>query len=248
MTKIPSSHLMLRPIGAAAIAAVLCLACADTDGSRSASTGSRGRVVGVPPSVLNPTWLDGRRRFQVASLDSFQVFHDFAFSDRVAQSGIQFRNKVVIEAAKGYKAIHYDHGNGVIIADVDGDGLYDIYFVTQVGGNELWKNVGGGSFENVTDRAGVAVAAAISITASFADIDNDGDADLYVTTLRSGNRLFENDGSGKFTDITAQSGLGYQGHSSSAVFFDYDRDGLLDVFLAVVGVYTRDSLITVTAA
>jgi len=239
---------MLRPVGAAAVVAVLCLACADTDGSRSAATGSRGRVVGVPPSVLNPTWLDGRRRFQLASLDSFQVFHDFAFSDQVAQSGIQFRNKVVIEAAKGYKAIHYDHGNGVVIADVDGDGLYDIYFVTQVGGNELWKNVGGGRFENVTDQAGVAVAAVISITASFADIDNDGDADLYVTTLRSGNRLFENDGSGKFTDITAQSGLGYQGHSSSAVFFDYDRDGLLDVFLTVVGVYTRDSLITVTAA
>ena len=68
----------------------------------------------------------------------------------------------------------------------------------------------------------------------------------YVTTVRHGNVLFENDGTGAFEDITESSGLGYSGHSSSAVFFDYDRDGLLDLFLTNVGQYTTEDEIEVT--
>ena len=83
------------------------------------------------------------------------------------------------------------------------------------------------------------------MTASFADIDNDGDADLYVTNVRGDNVLLENDGMGKFTDITRTSGLGYNGHSSAAVFFDYNRDGLLDLFLVNVGIYTTNQTATV---
>jgi hypothetical protein len=80
----------------------------------------------------------------------------------------------------------------------------------------------------------------VSVAASFADVDNDGDADLYVTTVRTGNVLFVNDGRGRFRDVTAEAGVGYVGHSSAAVFFDYDRDGLLDLFLVNVGKYTTE--------
>ena len=153
------------------------------------------------------------------------MFHDFQFTDRIADSGITFRHRIVDDAGKTYKAAHYDHGNGIAIADVDGDGRSDIYFVSQVGGNQLWRNLGGGKFEDITSAAGVGVPDKVGVSASFADIDNDGDPDLYVTTVRGGNVLFENDGHGRFKDISAASGLNYVGHSSAAVFFDYDRDG-----------------------
>ncbi len=170
------------------------------------------------------------------------AFHDFQFTNELSRSGISFRHRIVDDAGRTYKAAHYDHGNGVAIADVDGDGLSDVYFVSQVGGNELWKNVGGGRFQNITASAGVAVAGKVGVSASFADIDNDGDADLYVTTVRAGNQLFENDGSGRFRDISAAAGVGYVGHSSGAVFFDYNRDGRLDLFLVNVGRYTTNTI------
>jgi hypothetical protein len=140
---------------------------------------------------------------------------------------------------------HYDHGNGIAVADVDGDQLLDVYFVNQVGGSQLWKNLGGGRFEDITETAGVALKDRIGVTATFADVDNDGDADLYVTTVRGGNALFENDGHGVFRDITRDAGLNYSGHSSGAVFFDYDRDGLLDLFLVNVGRFTTDRKVAV---
>src|SRR5205085_12324185 len=191
-------------------------------------------------SPRTPPWLVERARQEADLAARSQVRHDFRFTDRRQASGITFENRVVDDAGKAYKLAHYDHGSGVCAADVDGDGLPDLYFVTQLGTNELWKNVGNGRFVDVTARAGLAMPDAIAVGCSFADIDNDGDPDLFVTTVRHGNRLFENLGGGKFKDITAQAGVGYSGHSSGAVFFDYDRDGLLDLFVANVGVYTSD--------
>lgn len=205
-----------------------------------------GEKLPVPDDAMHPSWLEERRLEQLETVDKFNVVHDFSFTDKVEESGIRFRNKIVDDAGKTYKAVHYDHGNGIAIADVDGDGYLDIYFVTQAGPNELWKNLGDGRFKNVTDQAGVAVADKIGVTATFADIDNDGDPDLYTTTVRGGNMLFENIGEGNFKDISNESGLDYEGHSSAAVFFDYNRDGLLDVFLTNVGKYTSDEVCTVT--
>ncbi len=201
-----------------------------------------GPIVHVPLEAADVPWMEERAAAQAASVDRFRVFHDFTFTDRQPESGITFVSHVVDDATRDYKAVHYDHGNGIAVADVDGDGLHDVYFVSQLGANHLYKNLGGGKFANITEAAGVALAERVSVTASFADTDNDGDADLYVTTVRHGNVLFENDGKGVFTDISEASGLDRVGHCSSAVFFDYDRDGLLDVFLTIVGVYTTDKV------
>ena len=194
----------------------------------------------VPPEISAPPWMEDRRAGQLAAAEQFDIFHQFSFLDQIEQSGIRFRNHITEESGKHWLPIHYDHGNGIAVADVDGDGWHDLYLATQAGTNELWRNLGDGKFADITTAAGVGVAAPIGVTASFADIDNDGDPDLYATVLRAGNRLFANDGTGKFADISAQSGLDYKGHSSAALFFDYNNDGLLDVFLANVGNYTTD--------
>jgi hypothetical protein len=197
-------------------------------------------VVNVPESDVGADTLAAREQAQRATVDRFKVFHGFRFTDRRPESGITFVHRIVDDAGRTYKAAHYDHGNGIAVADVDGDGRLDVYFTNQVGGNELWKNLGGGRFRNMTAEAGVGLADRVSVSASFADVDNDGDEDLYVTTVRMGNALFENDGKGRFKDVSKASGLDYVGHSSGAVFFDYDRDGRLDLFLANVGKYTTE--------
>ena len=200
----------------------------------------RLRRYAYPEEILDPPWLPEREQAQLDTVDRFQVFHDFRFEDRVHDTGITFVNRVTDDSGKAYKPVHYDHGNGLAVADVDGDGRLDLYFLSQAGGNELWRNLGAGEFDNITRTAGVGLPDKISVTASFADTDNDGDADLYVTTVRGGNYLFVNDGSGRFTDVTEAAGLRHVGHSSGGVFFDYNRDGLLDLFLCNVGVYSTD--------
>ena len=184
--------------------------------------------------------LAARAKTQEQTANEFKVFYQFHFADKVKESGITFVNHVVDDASIDYKPVHYDHGNGIAVADVDNDGLYDIYFVNQVGGNELWKNLGGGKFKNITREAGVALPGRISVAASFADIDNDGTQALFVTTVLGGNALFKNDGHGHFRDITKAAGLDLVSHSSGAVFFDYNNDGLLDLLVCNVGTYTSD--------
>jgi len=194
----------------------------------------------VPADAGDPKWIAERRSAQAAAEKSIAAPHDFKFTDRLGSTGISFVDINSVDIGKYYRATHYDHGTAVAAADVDGDGRLDLYFVNQAGKNSLYRNLGGGRFEDITARAGVAVGDRASVGAAFADIDNDGDPDLFVTSVREGNILFRNDGGGKFTNITAQAGVeGPKGHSSGAVFFDYDGDGLVDLFVTNVGQYTR---------
>ncbi len=200
------------------------------------------RVIRVPSkdADVGANSLAARAAAQKKGAASIRVEHGFRFTDKLPESGITFVERITDDSGSDYKPNHYDHGTGIALADVDGDGLPDLYFVNQVGGNQLWKNLGHGQFRNVTESAGVALSDRIGVTASFADVDGDGAEDLYVTTVRGGNVLFLNDGKGRFRDVSKESGLGYVGHSSGAVFFDFDGDGLLDLFLCNVGKYTTD--------
>ena len=195
-------------------------------------------VLSTKINAAVPQLMAQRQKEQVAAAASLAAFHDFQFSDRLSESGITFEHQAVDDASKNWKAAHYDHGSGIAVADVDGDGLLDIFFVNQIGGNQLWRNLGHGKFENITSRAGVGLDDRICVGASFADIDNDGLPDLFVTTVRGGNALFKNMGGGRFQDISKEAGVDYVGHSSGAVFFDFNHDGLLDLFVANVGNYT----------
>ena len=210
------------------------------DGAERRPSLDESRRVAVPPDVMATRWLESREVAQRAASSDYEVFHDFRFADRRPESGITFTHRFVDDLGRDFKETHYDHGNGVAVADVDGDGRLDLYFTTQIGRNELWKNMGYGGFIDITEQAGVGLADRISVAPAFADIDNDGDPDLFVTTVRGGNVLFENDGRGVFSDVSARAGVDHAGHSSGSIFLDYDADGLLDLFVTNVGRYTTD--------
>ena len=209
-------------------------------GQQGVPPAARPTIVRYPTPDAGVSSLGARAKAQRDTAGQFTVFYQFQFRDTVTESGITFLNHVVDDAARFHKPVHYDHGTGIAAADVDGDGREDVYFVNQLTGSQLWKNLGGGKFRDLTREAGVALADRVGVTASFADTDNDGDQDLFVTTVRGGNVLFENDGLGHFKNISKEAGVDYVGHSSGAVFFDYDNDGLLDIYVCNVGRYTTD--------
>jgi hypothetical protein len=165
------------------------------------------------------------------------------FEDRARESGLTFRmNFLPGEQGEKFKANLYDHGCGLAVGDFDGDGRDDIYFVNQLGRNALYRNRGDGTFEDVTGRAGVALGDRICVGATFADYDNDGRQDLFVTSTRGGNVLFRNMGDGTFKDVTKSAGVAHVGHSQTAVFFDYDNDGYLDLLVTNCAQWTEPAL------
>ena len=130
--------------------------------------------------------------------DSPEPFRSLpGFRDVAAESGIDFHmNFLPDEQGEKFKINLYDHGSGVVVGDYNGDGHADVYFLNQLGPNTLYKNKGDGTFVDVTDEAGVALSDRICVGATFSDYDNDGDQDLYVTSTRGGNVLFQNGGKG----------------------------------------------------
>ena len=128
--------------------------------------------------------------------------------------------------------------HGVSVADVDGDGLDD-FFVTQPAGfpRRLFRNAGDGTFEDITETSGLGFLDDAS-QAVFADVDNDGDEDLILVT-RTGLLLFLNDGKGRFTavpDAFRFKGV-LRGAPTSVTMADFDRDGLLDLYVCTYGYF-----------
>jgi hypothetical protein len=166
------------------------------------------------------------------------IFHEAA-----EESGIDFRMAYLPnEQGVHFKVNLYDHGCGVAVGDYDGDGYEDVYFCNQLGRNALYRNKGDGTFEDVTEKAGVGLGDRVCVAATFADYDNDGHLDLFVTTTRGGNILFRNKGDGTFEDVTEKARLTCNPprHSQTAVFFDYDNDGYLDLFITNTARWTLE--------
>src|SRR6266550_3454764 len=163
------------------------------------------------------------------------------FEERARQAGLSFQmHNLPNEQGVRFRINLYDHGSGLAVSDYDNDGRDDIYFLNQHGPNALYRNRGDGTFEDVTSKAGVALGDRVSVGATFADYDNDGWADLFVTSTRGGNVLFHNRGDGTFENVTAKAGVSHIGHSQTPVFFDYDNDGYLDLFLTNTAQWTTD--------
>ncbi|MBK9137512.1 MAG: VCBS repeat-containing protein [Verrucomicrobia bacterium] len=144
-------------------------------------------------------------------------------------NGVRFANQLATE--RGITNRNLLSGSGVALGDVDGDGWCDLYFCGLDGPNALYRNLGAWRFTNITDQAGVACAGQDSTGAVFADVDGDGDLDLLVHSLGNGVRIFRNDGSARFTEVTDAAGLRSTLGGMSLALADVDGDGDLDLYV-----------------
>ncbi len=160
-----------------------------------------------------------------------------------SESGITFRN--TLKETLDFNIFNYMYfynGAGVAVGDINGDGLLDIYFTANQNPNQLYLNQGNFKFKDITEVAGVKGFNGWATGVTMADVNSDGRLDIYVGYLgdylifKGKNQLFINEGNDPngvpiFKDRAIEYGLDLVGFSNQASFFDYDRDGDLDMFM-----------------
>lgn len=170
---------------------------------------------------------------------SCQSKEDFLFELKSSsQTNIEFENNLIFDQDFNvYTYRNFYNGGGVSIGDINNDGLPDIYFTSNQSKNLLYLNKGDFKFENITEISGVGGNRAWSTGVTMVDINADGFLDIYVCNSgdvegdNKQNELFINKGDMTFTEEATKYGLADSGYSTHASFFDYDKDGDLDVYL-----------------
>ncbi len=153
-------------------------------------------------------------------------------------TGIDFENNLTFDKKFNvYTYRNYYNGGGVSIGDINNDGLVDLYFTANQNVNRLYLNKGNFQFEDITEKAGVGGQKAWSTGVTMADINGDGWLDIYVCNSgdiegdNKQNELFINNQDLTFREAAQEYGLDDRGFSTHASFFDFDKDGDLDVYL-----------------
>src|ERR1043166_5533128 len=163
-------------------------------------------------------------------------------------TGVDFANRLPEDSTFNIlNYLYYYNGGGVAVGDVNNDGLPDLYFTSNLGANRLYLNRGNYRFEDVTGRAGVADTAGWKTGVTMADVNGDGWLDIYVSAvsylaMHGRNVLYINNRDGTFTDRTREFGLGFEGYSTQALFFDYDGYGDLDMYLLNHSTHTEHAV------
>jgi hypothetical protein len=159
------------------------------------------------------------------------------------ESGITFQNNLKETVDFNiFNYMYFYNGAGVAAGDLNGDELPDVYFTSNQESNRLYLNKGNMKFQDVTEASGVTGLGGWATGVTMADVNSDGRLDIYVCNIggylnfKGRNQLFINEGQDeqgvpKFTDRAAEFGLALEGFSTQATFFDYDRDGDLDMFM-----------------
>ena len=154
------------------------------------------------------------------------------------ETGIKFNNLVKeTEVFNVLKYGYFYNGGGVAIGDINNDSLPDIYFTGNMVASHLYLNKGNWEFEEIAEEAGVAAAGLWNTGTTMADVNDDGFLDIYVcrsaaaNAMNRRNLLFINNGDLTFTELSVSAALADPGYSTQAAFFDYDRDGDLDMYL-----------------
>lgn len=166
--------------------------------------------------------------------NAVQVFEEVSSTE----SGIVFDNPLDFDKDFNiYKYRNFYNGGGVAVGDINNDGLIDVYFTANMRPNRLFLNKGNFQFEDISESAGISGTRSWSTGVSMADINGDGFIDIYISNSgdvegdNKQNELFINNGDLTFTESAEQFGLADRGFSTQASFFDYDRDGDLDLYL-----------------
>lgn len=163
----------------------------------------------------------------------------FRFAEVAKESGVDFVHFSGMIEEKHYPTAN---GSGVAIFDHDGDGRMDIYFASQTvlplgtavkGPNRLFKNLGGGKFEDVTEKSGLGYRG-FCHGIIVGDLDNDGDQDVFLCNYGA-NVLYRNNGDGTFKDVSKEAGVDRASWSSGGATIDYDNDGDLDLYVSNYG-------------
>ncbi|AWG23238.1 hypothetical protein FFWV33_17745 [Flavobacterium faecale] len=154
-----------------------------------------------------------------------------------SDSGIDFSNNLTENDSLNYFTYSYIYmGGGVATGDINNDGLIDVFFTGNQVSNKLYLNKGNLKFEDITEKAGVGGDSRWYTGVTMADVNGDGFLDIYCSVSGKfgpkNNELYMNNGDGTFTEKAKEYGIDDIGSSVQGTFFDYDRDGDLDLFVA----------------
>ena len=158
------------------------------------------------------------------------------------ETGIDFANNMPMNMMNGENIIafeYYYNGAGVSLGDINNDGLLDVFFTANKSSNKMYLNLGGMTFKDVTDESKLG-SKRFSTGSVFVDINSDGFLDLYVcnggrlpaSSMDSENQLYINQKDGTFKELAQEYGINDANYSIQSVFFDYDIDGDLDLYVA----------------
>jgi len=154
------------------------------------------------------------------------------------ETGVTFKNSV--SSSPDFNILEYLYfynGGGVATGDVNNDGLVDLFFTSNQSSNKLYLNLGDLKFEDISESAGIVGKGSWSTGVTMADVNADGLLDIYVSHVgdykeaQGQNELYINNGDNTFSESAEKYGLAFKGFSTQASFFDYDRDGDLDMYL-----------------